>query len=295
MKRRNEMENNVRIDTVKTNTEQTAVFDKQEWMRQKSAERESAFRMMDEMTDLIKMRTSDLRNFLDLMARLPGFSVGNLLLVAAQKPDATSLRDFGEWKALGTSIKKGQTGIMLLEAGKEYRKADGTAGMRYNIKRVFDISQTKALSNPEVPFQYQAQRLLDALMSGPLCEVITYADMEEDAVYDTDNSVIRLRDGLRTSDAVKALSRETARACLCSGDHIPDNADETAVCASYVFLKRKGADLSDTDLSRVTSCIKDMDNRQIRNIMNRVRGVSWDLRDLTNGYFRQQKEQEQER
>ena len=38
-------------------------------------------------------------------------------------------------------VKRGQDAITILEPGKEYRKDDGSTGVSYNVKKVFDISQ----------------------------------------------------------------------------------------------------------------------------------------------------------
>ena len=286
------MENNIKT-AVKIS--ETVTFDKGEWMRQKNAERESTYRMADEMADLVKTRASDLRNCLDLMIRFPRHSVGNLLLIAAQMPDATDLRDFNEWKSLGTSIKKGQTGIMLLEPGKEFVRKDGTKGMSYNVKRVFDIKQTKALSNPPVPFPFFPQPLLAALYNDPVCGVEVDETMTgrkgDDALYDPEKGIIRVARVNRISDLIVPLARETARAYLYSGDSAPEHAYETALCASYVFCKRKGADVEGIDLSEVTAGIKDLNPRQVRRLLTRVKDVTSAMRDQMNRYFREQKEQ----
>ena len=67
-----------------------------------------------------------------------------MLLILAQKPDATQLKDFDGWKDAGASIKRQQKGISILEPGEEYEREDGSIGTSYNVKRVFDISQTTA-------------------------------------------------------------------------------------------------------------------------------------------------------
>ena len=286
---------NTAVKTADNNTAETQAFNREEWLRQKNAERESAYRMMDEMADLIKTRTGDLRNFLDLMIQFPRHSVGNLMLIAAQMPDATDLREFNEWKGLGTSIKKGQTGIMLLEPGKEFTRSDGTSGMRYNVKRVFDIKQTRALSNPPVPFLFLPQPLLAALYNDPVCGVEVDGTMTgtkgDDAVYDPEKGVIRVAKVSRMSNLIVPLARETAKAYLCSGDSVPEHADEMALCVSYVFCKRKGADVSNIDLSAVKDGIKDLNPRQIRRMMDKVKDVASAMREQMNRYFREQKEQ----
>ena len=72
----------------------------------------------------------------------PEVSVGNALLITGQLPEAKKLADFDTWKAAKCFIKKGETGILLLEPGEEFQREDGGIGVNYNAKRAFDISQT---------------------------------------------------------------------------------------------------------------------------------------------------------
>ena len=55
---------------------------------------------------------------LDVMARFDRYSVGNVILIAAQKPDATKLADFDTWKQNRTYVRKGEDHIKLLEPGE---------------------------------------------------------------------------------------------------------------------------------------------------------------------------------
>ena len=119
-------------------------FNKEEWAAQKKQERESAFAMIDETAQRMANDGGLFQAYLDVQARFDRYSVGNAVLITAQKADATQLSDFKGWKNNGVFIKKGESGIVLLEPGEEYTKEDGTVGVSYNSKKVFDISQTTA-------------------------------------------------------------------------------------------------------------------------------------------------------
>ena len=69
-------------------------FDKEEWVQHKQAERQSAYGMMDQMAELIAIDGSRLKDYLDVQARFGLYSVGNVLLITAQKPDAILLEDY---------------------------------------------------------------------------------------------------------------------------------------------------------------------------------------------------------
>lgn len=135
-------------------------FNREEWAAQKKQERESAFAMIDETAQRMANDGGLFQSYLDVQARFDRYSVGNAVLITAQKADATQLSDFKGWKNNGVFIKKGESGIVLLEPGEEYTKEDGTVGVSYNSKKVFDISQTTAKAkqyirsrDAETPFQ----------------------------------------------------------------------------------------------------------------------------------------------
>ena len=119
-------------------------FDKDAWAAQKKQERESAFAMIDETAQRMANDGSLFQSYLDVQARFDRYSVGNAVLITAQKADATQLSDFKGWKNNGVFIKKGESGIVLLEPGEEYTKEDGTVGVSYNSKKVFDIAITRS-------------------------------------------------------------------------------------------------------------------------------------------------------
>lgn len=56
----------------------------------------------------------DWQRWLAVAARLPNYSLNNVLLIAAQRPQATTVAGFGAWKALGRQVDKGQKGIAIL-------------------------------------------------------------------------------------------------------------------------------------------------------------------------------------
>ena len=142
-------------------------FNKEEWAAQKKQERESAFAMIDETAQRMTNDGSLFQSYLDVQARFDRDSVGNAVLITAQKADATQLSDFKGWKNNGVFIKKGESGIVLLEPGEEYTKEDGTVGVSYNSKKVFDISQTTAKAKDRPAMKRDERLLLKAQCTLP--------------------------------------------------------------------------------------------------------------------------------
>ena len=100
--------------------------------------------MIDSYTQDMGREGGLLQAYLDVQSRFDLYSVSNAILIAAQCPEATRLADFDSWKARGMYVRRGADAITILEPGKEYQRDDGSVGVSYNVRKVFDISQTRA-------------------------------------------------------------------------------------------------------------------------------------------------------
>ena len=85
--------------------------------------------------------------FLDTQSRLDRYSAVNALLIYKQYPQAVQLKDFDDWSKDNIKITKGAKSISILEP-VEYAKRDGTTGISYNVKKVFDVAQTNGKRPP---------------------------------------------------------------------------------------------------------------------------------------------------
>jgi hypothetical protein len=57
--------------------------------------------------------SEELRNYLTAMAKLPKYSLNNLMLILSQRPDATRVAGYRTWQQLGRFVKKGAKGILI--------------------------------------------------------------------------------------------------------------------------------------------------------------------------------------
>lgn len=145
-------------------------------------EPEEKGRKIDEILKKLKENIDSLidseyfRNFLTTMSKFHNYSIGNLILIAFQKKDATQVAGFYTWKDLGRFVKKGEHGIAILapclpskqktiEQIKEERQkrgepepteeeieqALGRQEARYfKVVYVFDVSQTEGKELPKI-------------------------------------------------------------------------------------------------------------------------------------------------
>ena len=91
------------------------------------------------------------REYLAAQARFHQYSLGNVLLIAAQMPTATRVCGFHGWLRLGRHVRKGEHGIRILapvtgrrdEAEEsEETDANGRPVRGFRVVTVFDISST---------------------------------------------------------------------------------------------------------------------------------------------------------
>ena len=59
-------------------------------------------------------QSENFRQFLLTMSKFHDYSIGNLILIMLQKPDATHVAGFTTWKDLRRWVKKGEKGIAIL-------------------------------------------------------------------------------------------------------------------------------------------------------------------------------------
>lgn len=113
-------------------------------------------------------QSDTLKEYLAAMAKLPRYSLHNLLLIMAQRPDAQHCAGLRTWNRLGRYVRKGEHGIAILAPCVKRPEPDGAAAKRlprpqsdradgqvdevvvgFRGAYVFDVSQTDGAPLPE--------------------------------------------------------------------------------------------------------------------------------------------------
>jgi len=92
--------------------------------------------------------------YLGAMGHFHKYSFGNILMIAAQKPEATRVAGFHAWRELGRHVKKGEKGIAILaplvgkrrnEDAEPSAEGEQSKAVIYGFRRVYvwDVSQTE--------------------------------------------------------------------------------------------------------------------------------------------------------
>ena len=124
-------------------------FDKEQWAAQKQAQRKEAYELIDNTCSEMMSSGDSFRQYLDVQGRFDRYSVNNAILVSAQMPEATQLKEKAAWKQSRVYVNKDAQKVIILEPSKEYTREDGSKAVGYNAKEVYDISETSAKDRQE--------------------------------------------------------------------------------------------------------------------------------------------------
>ena len=276
-------------------------FDKEAWKQQKQEQREMVYAMIDDTAQTVAQDGAAFQKYLDVQSRFDRYSVANALLILAQKPDATRIADFDTWKEQGAYIRKKEIGFYILELGEEYQRDDGTVGISYNPKKMFDISQTGNSRKRETPTYPDDRTRIKALMDhAPVPIRISDALPEgTNALYRPEAREIQIRRGMDAGSIFRALAQELAHAEMDKGDGSYSRSDHAfhAYCVSYMLCKQYGVDTNGYRFDRAPQMLEGMDPQEVRAELSVIREAAGEISGRMNRmlFQRQQIWQEPER
>lgn len=231
------------LDELFGNEKQTTIepYSKDEWIKQRNENRALAYEMLEEATQELN-NPDTVMAYLDIQSKFDRYSVSNALLVAYQNPEATRLCDSKTWQKNHVFINKGETGIIILEPGKEYTREDGKTVTPYNAKKVFDISQTNAKPRQNRVKTPDVRVVVKAMITTSPVPVKISNELPEgiNAHYQPETKLIFIRQGLEGDEIVRALSKEISFARLDNGDFNRENLEFKAQAISYIATSRAG-------------------------------------------------------
>ena len=225
-------------------------FDKEAWAAKKKAERDERYATADATAEEICTDGGKFRDYLDVQAKFHRYSATNALLILHDNKNASKLGDKDFWRDQGVYIKRQEFSrpIKIVESNGEYTRDDGSIGVSYNIKRVYDISQTTARTRAPQAVSHDARALLNALIYKRPAPVQSVDELPNgmDAVYDREQNTVFVRRGLSANDLFCGLSKALVQAELArtGEEYTEENAGFKAKCVSYILGKEFGIDVS---------------------------------------------------
>ncbi|MCM1565174.1 MAG: ArdC-like ssDNA-binding domain-containing protein [Dehalobacter sp.] len=270
-------------------------FDKEAWKQQKQEQREMVYSLIDDTAEAVAQGGTQFQSYLDVQSRFDRYSVSNALLILAQKPNATRIADFDTWKEQGIYIRKKESGFYILEPGEEYQRDDGTSGISYNPKKMFDISQTgKALKHETSAYPDDRTRIKALMDHAPVPIRISDTLPEgTNALYQPDTREIQIRCGMDTENIFRALSQELAHAEMDKGDRDYGRSEHGfhAYCTSYMLCKQYGADTSGYRFDHAPEMLGSMNPQEIRAELSTIRETAGEISGRMNRMLVQQRQE----
>ena len=246
----------------------------QDWRAQKEAERKETMHMINDAAFEIMLSPVRFKNYLKLQGMFDRYSVANVLLINKQKPGATKLKDFKSWSEEGRKILKGEKGINIIQPEK-YQKQDGTEGISYNVKKVFDVSQVTGIEREA--FRNKPQRIADVLLKTcpfPVQEAAKL-DFESNGVYYDENQktlfVVSSEKGKDYFCQYLALEIGFAEVQKRAAGMPETMANFQAKCIACEVCSRYGQDTQCFEFDDIPSEWRDLESKKLRSVLDDIR------------------------
>lgn len=197
------------------------------------------------------------RNYLTTMSRFHRYSLNNVMLIHAQRPNATLVAGFSKWKnSFGRHVKKGEKGIQILaptpykikvdkekldpdtklpmldDEGKPITEENEVTIPMFKVVSVFDVAQTEGKPLPQISFSLtgdvaQYEVFMEALRRTSQVP-ITIEPMEPgmDGYFHLEKQAIFLREGMSQVQTVCAAIHEMAHSRLHNYEKMTELADD---------------------------------------------------------------------
>lgn len=246
-------------------------FDAQEWGKGKQEDRQFAYRTQDEMAMKITENGENYKTYLNVQSKFPTYSVGNALLVTAQNPKATQLKDAEGWKKDNINFAGKPNKIIILEQGNIYEREDGTEAQSYDPKNVYDISDMRVKRQLNtIPFSQES--IMKAVLSMSPVEVTVVENTPNNKLvnFNADKRKIEVSESATVEETIKGLVREIASIHTFAVEESELNNFKNESVA-YMVCKRYGVPTKDFNFERIPEELKQMTPQEIKSELSKHR------------------------
>ena len=249
-------------------------FDKEQWAAQKQAQRKEAYELIDNTCAEMMISGDSFRQYLDVQGRFDRYSVNNAILVSAQMPEATQLKEKAAWKQSRVYVNKDAQKVVILEPSKEYTRGDGSKAVGYNAKEVYDISETSAKDRQEAQEKKSMRELVSALIDASPVPFVPVADLEMPAYYDSEQQSIFIRTGLNEEQLFVSMAKEVSAAVFDFKHNESREVSEfKSYCVAYMVSSRYGVDTRGFNFSRLPKELAETDTQVFKGELGSMRDV----------------------
>lgn len=257
--------------------------------------------------------SDNFKHYLKTLSKFHHYSLGNTILIAMQKPDATLVAGYTSWqKNFQRHVKKGEKGISILaptpyKKKVEVEKVDPTTGDKakeiqeivvpaFKVVNVFDVSQTEGKELPSIGVNELTgdvahfDKVLESLKRS--CPVpIEFEEIRNGAkgYFQTVENRIAVQKDMSQVQTVKTLIHEMAHQKLHSDDpELSRNAKEVeAEAVAYTVSQHFGIDTSDYSFGYIAGWSKGKDLAELKDSLDRIRTAADELITDIEGHLKE--------
>ena len=253
---------------------------------------------ISETLEALKAGISDLFNsdryadYLRFLARFHNYSAANCLLIWSQRPDASLVASYSDWKKQGRQVRRGERGIHIIAPHTiKNAKKDGDDDERigFHGATTFDVSQTFSPDNKPLPALCS---ILDGRFSAfvpafsSLCQIAPVPVEVEPMAHAGINGYfspaefrIVLREGLPEEQTLKTLVHEIAHSILhCEHGEAADVDRRTrevqAESIAYVVCNWLGLDTAEYSFGYIAGWSENKELPELHQSLNVIRRTS---------------------
>lgn len=255
-------------------------YNKAEWAAQKQAERREAYELIDNTCTEMAKDGNSFRQYLEVQGRFDRYSVNNAILVSAQMPNATLLKEKAKWKESRVYVDKEAKGVIILEPGKEYTRDDGSKVVSYNTKAIYDISQTSVANRQEAKESRSIRELVSALIDASPVPFEPVDSLETAAFYDDKQQIIFIKTGLSEEQLFVSMSKEVASAVYdFKYNEKRDRSDFKAFCVAYMVSSRYGVDTKGFNFDKLPDELSSLETQAFKSELGSMRDVMGEIQN----------------
>lgn len=281
-----------------------------DWIESRDKRADELHQITDKLEKGVKdvFQSDKYKQFLNVMAKFPRYSVNNIMLIMMQRPDAQLCQSFTGWKQMGRYVKKGEKGISILapapykiereqtkldDKGRPVFDADGEPVKEkvevtiraFKVVKTFDLSQTDGKELPTIgPSELVGNiegypKLLQALQEiSPVPVSFELIDGDAKGFYHLEDKKIVVQDGMSEVQTIKTLLHEMAHQKLHDKDNVPEAKDISrngkeveAESVAYVVCQHYGINTSDYSFSYVAGWSEGKETPELKASLDKIR------------------------
>lgn len=281
-----------------------------DWIESRDKRADELHQITDKLEKGVKdvFQSDKYKQFLNVMAKFPRYSVNNTMLIMMQRPDAQLCQSFTGWKQMGRYVKKGEKGISILapapykiereqtkldEKGRPVFDADGEPVKEkvevtiraFKVVKTFDLSQTDGKELPTIgPSELVGNiegypKLLQALQEiSPVPVSFELIDGDAKGFYHLEDKKIVVQDGMSEVQTIKTLLHEMVHQKLHDKDNVPEAKDISrngkeveAESVAYVVCQHYGINTSDYSFSYVAGWSEGKETPELKASLDKIR------------------------